>query len=74
VLEVESTQPALGLYTGNHLKGTVGKQGKAYEDWGAVCLETQHEPDAVNHPNFTSTIFTPEKPYHEVCVWRFLAE
>ena len=27
--------------------------------------------DAVNHPNFPSTVVTPQKPMHEVTVFKF---
>jgi aldose 1-epimerase len=49
VLEVLTNQPAVQLYTGNFLQGTVGKGGITYEKHGAFCLETQNYPDAINH-------------------------
>ena len=36
-----------------------GKGGKVYQKYGALCLETQAFPDAVNHPNFPSKIVRP---------------
>ncbi|MGV3532559.1 MAG: aldose epimerase family protein, partial [Chthoniobacteraceae bacterium] len=39
-MEVLTTQPAVQLYTGNHLR------------YAGVCLETQHYPDAIHHPHF----------------------
>ncbi|XP_031096293.1 aldose 1-epimerase-like [Ipomoea triloba] len=62
-MEVGATAPGVQLYTANHLQGVKGKGGAVYESHGALCLETQGFPDAVNHPNFPSTIVTPDQPY-----------
>ncbi len=58
-MEVRTTQPAIQLYTGNHL----GHR--------AVCLETQHFPDSVNHANFPSTVIRPGQDYRESAVFSF---
>jgi aldose 1-epimerase len=72
VMEIYTGQPAIQLYTGNFLDGTVvGKGGKAYEKHYAFCLETQHFPDSPNHPNFPSTILEPGQKYRTVTVHRF---
>ena len=62
VLEVRTTQPAVQLYTGNHL-------GHA-----AVCLETQHYPDAIHHQNFPSIVIRPGKPLRETTLFTFQVE
>ncbi len=62
VLEVRTTQPAVQLYTGNHLKNT------------AVCLETQHYPDAIHHTNFPSIVVRPGQPLRETTLFTFLAK
>jgi len=62
ILEVRTTQPAVQLYTGNHLGHT------------AVCLETQHYPDAVHHTNFPSIVVRPGKPLKETTLFTFLAK
>tara|TARA_R110002072_G_scaffold228234_4_gene385075 strand:- start:19713 stop:20837 length:1125 start_codon:yes stop_codon:yes gene_type:complete len=54
-LTIETTEPSLQVYSGNHLRGQPGKDGKIYAQRSAVCLETQHHPDAVHHSNFPST-------------------
>ncbi|KAJ1271324.1 hypothetical protein BS78_06G120100 [Paspalum vaginatum] len=58
-LELWADQPGMQLYTSNWLSNVKGKGGKVYGQYGAVCLETQHYPDAVNHPNFPSEIVRP---------------
>ena len=74
MLTVLTTQPGMQLYTGNYLCGQKGKDGKEYKQRSAVCLETRHFPDAVNHPSFPSIIVRPGKPYRETCVFAFSTE
>ncbi len=75
VLEIWTGQPAIQLYTGNFLDGTVvGKGGKAYLKHFGFCLETQHFPDSPNHPNFPSTILEPGQKYRTTTVHRFSAQ
>ena len=62
ILEVRTTQPAMQLYTGNHLGHT------------AVCLETQHYPDAIHHKNFPSIVVRPGEPLKETTLFTFLAK
>jgi aldose 1-epimerase len=61
IMEVRTTQPAVQLYTANHLGHT------------AVCLETQHYPDAIHHKNFPSIVVRPGKPLKETTLFTFLA-
>jgi len=74
-LEVWTTEPAVQFYTGNSLNGSVtGKGGVRYAKHSAFCLETQHYPDSVHHPNFPSTILKPGAVYHQETVYRFSAK
>ncbi len=61
-MEVRTTQPAVQLYTGNHLGHT------------AVCLETQHYPDAIHHQNFPSIVIKPGEPLQETTLFTFSAD
>ena len=70
VMEVWTTQPAMQLYTGNHLPGNALSGG--YGAHEAFCLETQHHPDAPNHPHFPSTLLRPGETYSQRTVHRFL--
>jgi aldose 1-epimerase len=71
-MEVLSTEPAIMVYTGVGLDGTeLGKGGVAYQKGAAVCLETQHSPDAPNHPQFPSTTLRPGEEYRSQTEWRF---
>jgi aldose 1-epimerase len=58
-LALRTTEPGLQLYSGNHLRGEVGKDGGRYHPHFGVCLETQHFPDSVNQPSFPTTILHP---------------
>lgn len=72
VLEVSTTEPGVQLYTSNYLDGTLtGKRGVVYRQHSAFCLETQHFPDSVNHPQFPSVILRPGQTYHQTTVHRF---
>ncbi len=53
IMEVYTTGPGLQFYTGNFLDGTLtGKNGVVYKQHQALCLEADHFPDSVNHPDF----------------------
>lgn len=69
VMEVWTTQPAVQLYTGNHLAGN--EQSGGYGRHAAFCLETQHHPDAPNHPEFPSTLLLPGQVFQETTLHKF---
>jgi aldose 1-epimerase len=70
-LLIKTTEPAVQIYTGNHLQGIRGKQNRVYHRHAGVCLETQHFPDSPNQPNFPSTLLTPEQSYTSTTVFQF---
>lgn len=64
-LEVFTEEPGLQFYSGNFLDGTIKTSGgKAINKYAALCLETQHFPDAPNQPAFPSTVLKPGEKYH----------
>jgi len=69
VLEIETTQPGMQLYTANHLPGNERSNG--YGGHEAFCLETQHYPNAPNRESFPTTLLNPGERMHEVTVHRF---
>ena len=73
-MEIYTDQPGIQFYSGNFLKGQKGKGGKTYPFRGAICLETQHFPDSVNHDNFPNTILKPGEIYKTSTVHKFSAE
>lgn len=71
-LEVFTTEPAVQLYTGNFLDGTiVGKRGNKYEYRNGLCLETQHYPDSPHHANFPNTLLQPGEVLTSQTVFKF---
>ncbi|MBN2554028.1 MAG: galactose mutarotase [Spirochaetales bacterium] len=73
-LEIHTTKPAVQLYTGNFLDGIRGANGAIFDRHGALCLETEHYPDAVNHPGFPAAVLRPGETYHHRTVHRFFSE
>ncbi len=69
VLEIETTQPGMQLYTANHLPGNERSNGYGGHD--AFCLETQHYPNAPNVETFPTTLLSPGDRLHEITVHRF---
>jgi aldose 1-epimerase len=59
VMEVRTTQPGLQLYTGRP---------------GRFCLETQHFPDAIHHPDFPSIILRPGEKFESTTIYAFSAK
>lgn len=70
-MEVWADQPGVQFYTANGLSGVRGKGGSVYGRYGALCLETQGFPDAVNHPSFPSQIVRPGQVYKHDMVFKF---
>ncbi|HYK88807.1 MAG TPA: aldose epimerase family protein [Acidobacteriota bacterium] len=71
VMEVYTTQPGVQFYTGNFLDGTIAGIGGAYKQHYGFCLETQHFPDSVNHPNFPSVVLIPGQTYSQTTIYKF---
>jgi aldose 1-epimerase len=72
VLEIETTEPGLQVYTGNSLPdGLAGKRGRIYRRRAGIALETQHFPDSPNQPGFPSTILRPGEELHSRTIYRF---
>jgi aldose 1-epimerase len=73
-MEVLSTSPALVLYTGNYLDGSLRGKGEAvYPKHAGLCLETGYLPDSMHQPTFPSIILPMGKTYRETCIYRFSA-
>ena len=69
VLEIETTQPGMQLYTANHLPGNERSGGHGGHE--AFCLETQHYPNAPNRDSFPTTLLKPGETLNEVTIHRF---
>jgi aldose 1-epimerase len=58
VMELRTTQPGVQFYTGNP---------------HGFCLETQHYPDSIHHPNFPSTVLRPGETFKSTTLYTFSA-
>jgi hypothetical protein len=73
--QVRTNAPALQVHTANNIdanpKVWSGKQGALYQKHGAINLETQNYPNAINTAHFPSPILRPRERYHHVAVHSF---
>jgi len=70
VMDVITDQPGVQCYTGNNLN-VDGKGGVHYGKYAGICLETQHYPDAIHHPEFASVVLRPQDTYDTFTIYRF---
>jgi aldose 1-epimerase len=71
VLELRTTQPAVQLYTGNALDGSLRcRDGVRPMRWHAVCLETQSFPNAPNESAFPAARLDPGELYRQMTMYR----
>ncbi len=61
-MDVHTDQPAIQLYTGNFLDSP---------KHAALCLETQHVPNAPNRGEFASTVLRPGGVFRSTTIYRF---
>jgi aldose 1-epimerase len=72
VMQCYTTEPGLVIYTGNHLnERIIGRGGKPFTQWGALCLETMHFPDSPNHANFPNVFLRPGQTFSSQTVYKF---
>jgi aldose 1-epimerase len=69
IMEVETTEPGIQLYTANFLDGSRVCGG--FRQHEAFCLETQHFPDSPNQPAFPTTRLIPGESFYSQTVHRF---
>ena len=67
----DTDQPGVQLYTANSLTDRKGKGGKDYGFRSAFCLETQHYPDCIHHPDWPSCILRAGEKFHSVTTYTF---
>jgi len=72
VMEIYTTQPGVQLYTARGMKFSAA--GRTFGSHPALCLETQHYPNAPNEPRFPSTVLRPGETLRETTMHRFSTE
>ncbi|GAB3652262.1 galactose mutarotase [Nocardioides korecus] len=72
-MELWSDQPALQVYTGNGLDGTVpSTQGRSYRQGDGIALEPQLPPDSPHRPGLAeAAVLRPGTAYAAAIEWRF---
>ena len=74
-MEVLTDQIGLQFYSGNRFNGSYNnKFGKPIPHHGAVALETQSFPGAINLPSFPSVVLEPGEVYKHTCIYKFYAK
>ncbi|MBN2166205.1 MAG: galactose mutarotase [Marinilabiliaceae bacterium] len=70
-LEFFTTEPAVQLYTGNYLDGSLNRGNTVFNERFGFCLEAQHYPNSPNEPSFPSTLLKPGNIYSQTTVYKF---
>ncbi|MEO6546471.1 MAG: aldose epimerase family protein [Ferruginibacter sp.] len=73
-MDVYTTEPSVHFYSGNFLTNVKGKNGTVYNPRSGLCLETQHFPDAPNHPEFPSTVLKAGEVFYSKTIFKFSTE
>lgn len=72
-LEAYTTEPAIQFYSGNYIQfdpAPVGKNGVHYPKGAGLCMEAQHYPDSMNHPNFPNVVLRPGEVYRQKTIYK----
>ena len=73
-MAMSTTLEGVQLYTAGFLTPRQGKGGAMYGPGQAVCLETQHFPDAVHHAAFPTPILPAGAQYRQFTKYRFFIQ
>ena len=74
VMTMTTDQPGVQLFTANHMKERLGKGGLMYGHRWAFCLETQHFPDCIHHPEWPSCILRAGDVFESKTTYAFDVE
>ena len=70
-MDTLTTLEGIQIYTAGSLSERLGKDGAHYDRHHAICLETQHFPDAINKECFPSCVLEPENTWEHITVYKF---
>ena len=70
-MDTLTTLEGIQVYTAGSLSERRGKGGACYDRHHAICLETQHFPDAINKECFPSCVLEPGKTWEHTTVYKF---
>ena len=70
-MTVTTTEPGVQFYSGNFMKFRKGKGGVNYHRRYGFCLETQHYPDSIHHPEWPTCILKAGQIYESTTKYAF---
>ena len=75
VMTISADQPGLQFYSGNFMDGSLKGKGTTYNQYAALCLETQKFPNSINVPAWREeVILKPGQTYKHTMVHKFTTE
>lgn len=74
VMEVYTDLPGVQFYTANSMATDMGKEKAVYHKGDGYCFETQYFPDAVNKPEFASSLLKAGQEYKTTTIYKFSVE
>lgn len=73
LMRIDTDQPGMQFYTANILTDRQGKHGKRYGFHSGFCLETQHYPDSIHHPQWPTCVLRDGERFHSTTTYTFAA-
>lgn len=70
-MNVYTNQPAMVIFTPKSFPNLNYINNSNYEDFPAICFETQNFPDAPNHSHFPSSVLKPGQIYLHETIFEF---
>ncbi|MBQ8303647.1 MAG: galactose mutarotase [Clostridia bacterium] len=70
-MTVLTTEPGVQVYSANFLTPRKGKNGAKYTYRNALCLETQHFPDSIHHPEWPTCILKKGEKFESKTTYCF---
>lgn len=70
-MEVWTTEAGIQMYTANHWTAAMPGKNGPLQPYGAIAIEAQNFPDALNHQGFPSSVLRPGETYRNRIEWRF---
>lgn len=71
VMTLTTDQPGVQLYTANQTSERGGKGGVKFGRRHGFCLETQHYPDCINHPEWPTCILRAGEEFRSYTTYTF---
>lgn len=70
-MTVLTTEPGVQVYSANFTTLRNGKNGAKYDLRSALCLETQHFPDSIHHPEWPTCILKKGEKFSSKTTYEF---